>query len=405
MSALNPSGSGTIGGARSGSHVATQQEPSIAPPAYAGPQQLRHLLDAVVVIGSDLDLAAMLNRIVRSAAGLVDARYAALGVLDDSRTELSEFITIGIDDAQRAAIGALPRGHGLLGLLISDPRPLRLPDLSAHPDSGGFPPNHPPMTTFLGVPVTIRGEAFGNLYLCDKVDGDVFTDVDEELVVALAAAAGVAIENARLHARSRDMATMEDRDRIARDLHDRVIQRLFAIGLGLQGAEHLTSDEVLLDRLNTAIDALDETIREIRATIFELPSHADKATSTRQLVIDVAAEVFASTSIEPAIRFAGPVDTTVVGSVATHLLAVEREALTNVAKHAGASTVTITVSTSNGHVTLDLVDDGIGIGTDDAASGRGLENMRTRALEHGGDFSIETVGDGGTHLRWSALVR
>src|SRR5688500_9046177 len=170
----------------------------------AGPRGLRQLLDAVLTIGLDLDLPAMLRRITQSAADLVDAKYAALGVLDDSRTKLAQFITVGLDDEQRRAIGHLPEGHGILGLLILDAQPLRLPDLREHPDSFGFPPNHPPMMSILGVPIRVRGEGFGNLYLTDKTSAEVFTDIDEGLVIGLAVAAGVAIENARLSRRGRD---------------------------------------------------------------------------------------------------------------------------------------------------------------------------------------------------------
>lgn len=369
-------------------------------PPVADPRRLRHLLDAVVVVSSGLDLAAMLERIVESAAELVGARYAALGVLDETRSELCEFVTVGIDDAQRRAIGDLPRGHGILGLLIHEPSPLRLADLGAHPESGGFPPGHPAMTTFLGVPISIRGEVFGNLYLCDKDDGSEFSEVDEQLVVALAAAAGVAIENARLHARTRDVATMEDRDRIARDLHDRVIQRLFAVGLGLQGVERLTDDPALTDRLDAAIDAIDETIKEIRATIFELSAH-DAPGSTRSAIGRVVTEVLGPTAVEATVRYEGPVDTAVVGPLADHVVAVVREAVTNVAKHAGASAVSVVVATGDGAVTVDVVDDGVGIGPG-AAPGRGLENLRSRAAERRGSCSIETVAGGGGHLRWTA---
>src|SRR5829696_9799502 len=209
----------------------------------AGARGLRQLLDAILTIGLDLDLPAMLRRITQSAAELVDAQYAALGVLDDSRTRLSQFITVGIDDDTHRAIGNLPEGHGILGLLIVDAKPLRLPDLSEHPDSFGFPPHHPPMKSFLGVPIRLRDEVFGNLYLTDKATAEVFTDVDEELVVGLAAAAGVAIENARLHNRLQEMGLVEDRERIARDLHDTVIQRLFATGMSLQGTARLVRAE------------------------------------------------------------------------------------------------------------------------------------------------------------------
>src|SRR5579859_132436 len=171
--------------------------------SHMGPGGLRRLLDAVLTIGSELDLSSVLQRIVEAAVDLVGARYGALGVLDESGTELSEFITVGIDADTQRAIGALPKGLGLLGALITDARPLRLADLTEHPERSGFPPNHPPMTSFLGVPIRAHQEVFGNLYLTDKMTGEVFTDVDEELVLGLAAAAGVAIHNARLFAQVR----------------------------------------------------------------------------------------------------------------------------------------------------------------------------------------------------------
>src|SRR6187397_546622 len=195
-----------------------------------------------MAIGSERTLADALQRIAETAAELVDARYAALAVLDESGSHLEEFVTVGVDAEQAARIGARPAGHGILGLLILDPKPLRLPDLRAHPDSFGFPPGHPPMTTFLGVPIRLRGVVYGNLYLTDKADGQVFTDVDQELTVGLAAAAGLEIENARLHEQARIAGLLEERERIARDLHDDVIQRLFATGLSLQAAAQIVTE-------------------------------------------------------------------------------------------------------------------------------------------------------------------
>src|SRR5436309_7997752 len=256
----------------------------------AGPRQLRRLLDAVLSIGSELDLAEALQRIIEVATDLVDAQYGALGVLDETGTRLSQFITVGIDDDARAAIGDLPEGHGILGLLIVDPQPIRMPDLREHPDSYGFPPNHPPMRSFLGVPVRVRDQVFGNLYLTDKTTGEVFTDVDEELVVALAAAAGVAIENARLHARVQEMALLEDRERIARDLHDTVIQRLFATGLRLQGAARLTERPEVAERITQAVDDLDLTVKHIRTAIFGLETSRMRIGGLRQRVLSLAAE-------------------------------------------------------------------------------------------------------------------
>jgi signal transduction histidine kinase len=163
-------------------------------------ERLRALLDAVVGIGSDLDLRSTLQRIVEAACELVGARYGALGVIGADKATLTEFITHGVDPETHAAIGDLPHGRGVLGLLIADPRPVRMPDITQHPKSYGFPPNHPPMHSFLGVPVRIRDQVFGNLYLAEKQGAREFTEDDEQIVVALAAAAGVAIENARLFA-------------------------------------------------------------------------------------------------------------------------------------------------------------------------------------------------------------
>lgn len=162
--------------------------------------RLRGLLDAVVGIAADLSLDSVLQRIVTVACQLSDARYGALGVLGSGPgRRLREFVTHGVTEEQRALIGDLPRGHGILGVLIDKPEPLRLTSLGDHELSYGFPPNHPPMNTFLGVPLRIRDRVFGNLYLTEKQSGDGFTEEDEEIVVALAAAAGVVIENARLY--------------------------------------------------------------------------------------------------------------------------------------------------------------------------------------------------------------
>jgi GAF domain-containing protein len=197
----------------------------------ASRERLRALLDAVVAIGADLDLRSTLQRIVQAACRLVGARYGALGVIGDDRM-LVEFITQGIDAETHALIGDLPRGHGVLGLLIDDPRPIRLEDITRHPLAYGVPPNHPPMHSFLGVPVRVRDHVFGNLYLAEKPGG--FTEEDEVVVGALAAIAGAAVETTRLRSRLARLAVIEDRERIGRDLHDSIIQDLFATGLELQ---------------------------------------------------------------------------------------------------------------------------------------------------------------------------
>jgi signal transduction histidine kinase len=256
------------------------------------------------------------------------------------------------------------------------------------------------MTSFLGVPILIGGQAFGNLYLCDKHGGEVFTDVDQELVVTLAAAAGVAIDNARLHARVGDLALLEDRERIARDLHDTVIQRLFAVGLGLQGALRLSSDPVLSERIEAAVDELDTTVREVRSAIFELHAPRLPGRSTRQAVLELSAEAGRTLGFEPTVRFVGPVDASIDDEVAEHLVAVEREALSNVAKHASASRVALTVEVTEGRVVLCVEDDGVGP-VDVGSGGRGLENMAARARKLGGSCVFDGREPSGSRLRWS----
>jgi len=370
----------------------------------AGPRQLRRLLDGVLTIGSDLDLFSVLNTIIETAVEVVDARYGALGVLNPDHTGLSDFITVGVDEPIRQAIGHLPEGHGILGLLIVDPKPLRLPDLTEHPSSFGFPPNHPPMTSFLGVPIAVRGEVFGNLYLCDKSGGDVFSDVDEELAIGLAAAAGIAIENARLHARVAEFATLEDRERIARDLHDTVIQRLFAIGMSLQATIRLVSDPLARDRLVGLVDELDTTVRDVRTAIFELNTARLPGRSVRQELLQLGAEASRGLAFEPLIRFGGPIDTVVEDALAEELFAVIREALSNVARHACASAVEFSVEVHDAVLTVVVADDGIGITVSDGG-GRGFANLRTRAARLGGEFSIEPRTPHGTVLTWSVPVK
>jgi signal transduction histidine kinase len=378
----------------------------VSPPVgeYAGPRSLRQLLDAVLTIGSDLDLPAMLQRIVEAAVALVDARYGALGVLDESRTRLAQFITVGLDDETYRAIGDLPEGHGILGLLIVDAKPLRLPDLSEHPDSYGFPPHHPPMRSFLGVPIRVRDEVFGNLYLTDKTSAEVFTDVDEELVIGLAAAAGVAIENARLHARVQELALVEDRERIARDLHDSIVQRLFATGLSLQGAAGLIRGDpnAAARRVTAAVDDLDLTVKHIRSAIFGLePIVGRDNGGLRRRVLDLVAEASDMLGVEPTVLFEGQVDSATPEPVAADLLATLREGLSNVARHAQARRVDIVVAVDGGgDILLRITDDGIGPPAADQPRGHGLDNMAARAEARGGSFEIGPSSPRGTEVAW-----
>jgi signal transduction histidine kinase len=367
---------------------------------HAGAKQLRRLLDAVMAVGSELSLPLVLQHIIEAATELVDARYGALGVLDASGTRLAQFITVGIDAAGVVAIGNRPEGHGILGLLIKDPKPVRLPDLQDHPDSFGFPPNHPPMSSFLGVPILLRNEVFGNLYLTDKADGEVFTDVDEELVVALAAAAGVAIENARLHEHVGEVALLDERERIARDLHDDVIQRVFAAGLSLQSTAQLSREPHVVERLMQTIDDLDVTIRQVRSAIFQLHQSHISETSVRADIMAVCSESSRALGFNPVCVINGPVEPAVSGAVAGHLVLTLREALSNVARHAHAGKVDVAVCVADSVLTLEVIDDGAGI-LDNHSPGSGIDNMTNRARNLGGTLSLSAPPEGGTRVLWA----
>jgi two-component system, NarL family, sensor histidine kinase DevS len=358
---------------------------------------VQELLDAIKVVGSDLSLPIVLRRIVESARDLAGARYAALGVIGEDRG-LSEFLAVGVDPETYAAIGDLPEGHGILGLLIVDPKPLRLRDLTKHPRSYGFPPHHPPMRSFLGVPIRGRGAVFGNLYLCDKEGSDEFSDKDEDLVVALASAAGVAVDNARLVQRVEQLAVLEDRERIARDLHDKIIQRLFATGLEIQTMMPSSAYEDLDDRLTHAAAELDETIREIRNTIFALEARRE-----RGIRVDIFAQVDAageSLGFAPELHLDGLIDSLVSDEVAEHLYAVLQEALSNIVQHAEASHVEVFVEASKETgLVLRVVDNGRGLPSA-RRSGRGLQNLEERATALGGSFAASAAPGGGTVIEW-----
>lgn len=369
-----------------------------------GPDHLRQLLDAVVSLGAGQDLDTSLKQLTHAATELVDARYGAMGVLSTDRTHLSDFITVGIDSEGRALIGELPKGHGILGLLITDPRPLRLPDLSEHPDSFGFPPNHPPMTSFLGVPVYVGEEVYGNLYLTDKKSAAEFTDIDVQLASGLAAAAGTAIERARLHARVRDLAMVEDRERIARDLHDTVIQQLFATGLILQGATRLAESPEVASRIEQALDDLDLVIRQVRSSIFDLHATGPTAPSLRQKILAVVESLRDAIGHTPVLRIDGPIDSAVPPQVGDHLVAVVTEALANVARHANASSSTVTISLIEGDLRVEVDDDGVGPGPR-RSSGRGLGNLVDRAEQLGGRFTYEPGPHSGTRVTWEIPLR
>ncbi|WP_307718207.1 GAF domain-containing sensor histidine kinase [Rhodococcus tukisamuensis] len=524
------------------------------------------LLGAVLAVAAGLDLDETLRSIVHAAVLLVDARYGALGVRGPG-DELTEFVYEGIDDETRTLIGDLPRGRGVLGLLIAEPKPIRLDDIAAHPASVGFPAHHPPMKTFLGVPVQIRDEVFGNLYLTEKSGGEPFTAHDEAVLTALAAAAGIAVDNARLYQQSqirqawleatsdiatgllaggdptevlqliadkalgltdsdsaflavpddpdagpedvaelvvtvstgatdtlvghvipltgstsgeafrsrrplqvdmlafdpgaevrtrfgpalvlplraaesvagvlvtlrrggspqfdaeqlsfmsafadqaavalqlantqqrmRELDVLADRDRIARDLHDHVIQRLFAVGLSVQGTLQRARSPEVQRRLTDTVDDLQEIVQDIRTAIFDLHGGTEGTTRLRSRLHEVIAETTADSGLRTTVHMSGPLSV-VDPDLADHAVAVLREALSNVVRHADADAVTVKVSVFD-DLTMEVTDNGAGIPVD--AERHGLDNLAARAAEVGGTMTAEPAPAGGTTVRWSA---
>jgi signal transduction histidine kinase len=357
------------------------------------------LLEAILSIASDLELEGVLRRIVSAACTLTDATYGALGVLDAKGDELAQFVTFGLSDAEEARIGERPKGHGVLGLLINDPQPIRLRDLGAHEKSFGFPPGHPPMHSFLGVPIRVRGLVFGNLYLTEKRSQAEFTERDERLLSSLAAAAGVAIDNARLHQRLGELALFADRERIARDLHDTVIQRLFAVGLSLQGLAGVVDPPSAGDRIEAAVDELDLTIADIRSTIFALQARNDMG--VRAEITRAATETRDALGFLPRVAFEGPIDSAAEAEVAASAVSVVREALSNAVRHARATRVEVVVAATPHTFQVTIRDNGKGIRRSASSSGHGLRNMAARAERLGGSLEVRSAPGEGTTIRWS----
>ena len=537
----------------------------------AARDRMRALLEAVVAIGSGLDLESTLRRIVETAVDLVDATYGALGVIGEGQ-RLAEFIPVGLSQEEIGRVHHWPEGRGLLGLLIEDPRPLRLADICEHPASSGFPDGHPPMRSFLGVPVRVRDEVFGNLYLTNKRGGGEFTEDDEAVLVALGAAAGVAVENARLYEAARlqqrwiqasaevtirllsgsapaevlagitrqalelsgaDLAVLalpddegrrltityaegegadatrglvlpaghslsgrvlatgepvtsgdfaaderaaaaargamsqigpaivfplgapgnvrgvltvgrrhgaalfppaqadvvasfaaqagialelaasrteaqrlslyEDRDRIARDLHDLVIQRLYATGMSLEGTMPMITRPEVASRISNAVDAMDETIKEIRATIFDLQARDTARPDLRTDIVNVVEDMTPLLGFAPSLRLGAGLGGEIKPEVAEQALAALREALSNAARHAAASRVDVTVDAgTDGLLIVQVTDNGTGIPADGRRSG--LRNLASRAEKLGGELRLgpaePDAPSPGTRLEW-----
>jgi signal transduction histidine kinase len=365
-------------------------------------RQLEALDAAVRGIGGVLDVERVLQLITDRVRDLVDAQYAALGIVDaDGRIE--QFITSGMSDEVRSRIGPLPRGHGLLGLIIRENRAYRVSDIGTHPDRYGFPPEHPEMHSFLGTPILARGEPVGRLYLTNKLGANEFSEDDQALVEMFALHAGIAIENARLHDQVRRLAVVDERDRISRDLHDSIIQSIYAQTLALDDVPELveTDPAEAGRRVDEAIEALHAVIRDIRNFIFGLRpvllESGDLADGLEHLATELRRN--GGVMVELSVEGREVLDDLPIELVA-ELLAVTREALSNVARHARATSAAIRVAPVAEALTLEISDDGDGF---DAAgrvdSGHhGLANMRARMRAAGGSFEMTSTPGEGTRI-------
>jgi signal transduction histidine kinase len=366
----------------------------------------RRLIEAGMVLASELTLDAVLRRIVEVAVELTGARYGALGVLTPDGQRIEEFVTVGITDEERAAIGDPPVGHGLLGALITEAHPLRLPDIAADSRSVGFPPNHPPMRSLLGAPVAGRGRVFGNIYLTEKHGAEEFDDEDERVLLVLATQAAVAVENARLYAESertaaalRRLEMMDERERIAKELHDGVIQSLFAVGMSLQGLATMSPDPETARRLEAAVEDVDHAIRDLRNYIFGL---RPGVLADRQLdqALQQLGQEFADRSGVVTVVDVNEQVASELASRGADIVQIVREALSNVGRHAGATTCRVRLQRNrDGRVILEIDDDGSGFDATTPAAGMGLSNLRERATSLGGTLQIESSPSQGSTVR------
>ena len=354
---------------------------------------------AVQGISGVLALEPVLQLIVDRVRDLGEAEYAALGIVSADGV-IEHFITSGISAAQRERIGAPPRGRGLLGLITVEGQTFRIAEIARDPRRYGFPPNHPEMHSFLGVPVTVKGHAVGDLYLTNKQGAPEFSEDDQRLVERFAAHAGLAIENARLSERVQALAVVEERERIGRDLHDGIIQRIYAVTLGLDDVPDIAAQDppAAAERVERAIDALHAAIGEIRTFIYGLRPGLDGPGGIASALETLVAETRLHSPLQ--IEVHAEASPALSATVSGELLSIAREALSNAARHASATTVVLSVGAADGELRLEVADDGVGF---DAAAPRpaghhGLNNMRRRAESLGGRLLVESGKGRGTRI-------
>jgi signal transduction histidine kinase len=355
-------------------------------------EKLHALSEAVRAVTAEFTLERILKRLAEIAARMVGARYAALGV-PDSMQGLSEFLVYGMSEEEIALIDHPPEGHGLLGVLLNSEHPIRLPRLQDHPKSVGFPEHHPYMTRFLGVPIVSKGQVLGSLYLCDRLDGQPFTEDDERMISLLAAHAAIAIENARLSEQLRRLAVLEERDRISMELHDGIIQSIYAIGIKLElmrlsAPEHAEQLTAINADLNRVIEDLRRYIRDLRVGV-------ELSLTLREQMNDLAKRFREVCSARLVMDVS---NITNLNEDRLHaLLQITREALSNIVRHAHATEVYVDLHETPTHVTLVISDNGRGFDPKTTPPGIGLRNIRQRVRQLEGTVEIESrLGRGST---------
>jgi signal transduction histidine kinase len=364
-------------------------------------QALAALNKAALAISRDLELDQTLQHIVDSACELVSASYAALGVFS-SEGELETFVYSGLTPEEAKDIGPFPEGLGLLGAVLNSSKPIRVSDVSQDERAHSLPDGHPSLTNFLGVPITTGDQVQGNLYLTNKMTGEEFTEADEQLITIYASHAAIAIKNARLFEEVGRLAIIEERSRIGMDLHDGVIQSIYAVGLTLESAHMILEDtpEEARELLNQGIAGLNEAIRDIRNFILDLRPRrfgGDLQAGLARLV----REFQANAMIEVDVVRPGELKDSIPPDVSQAVFLTAQEALANIARHARATSVELELNRDAHSIWLNVSDDGQGfdIQQKDQTVGHGLANMRARAEELGGSFAVESVIEQGTSIR------
>ncbi len=358
---------------------------------------LAGLVEAAASVAGQTGLRQVLDTTVATAMELTGARYGALGVLGE-HGELVDFIHAGVPADLAARIGRLPEGRGVLGVITRAAKTIRLDDIARHPDSVGFPAHHPPMAAFLGVPVRVGESVFGNLYLTEKEGG--FGDEDEVLVESLAIIAGSAVATARLHERLRRVALVEDRERIARELHDSVIQEIFAVGLSLQvaAAQVDSRPSEVRQRIQEAIDQLDSSITTLRRYIFDIRRQELVRSDLADQIVELGLQLARPAGVEIRPSITG--DTSgIPEEVAAAALGFAREAISNAVRHSEAPVIDVTITVGETELLVEVRDAGKGFEPAAVAGGMGLDNLRARAADIGGVAEIVSAPDRGSAVR------